>query len=132
VGGFYSVEEINTTAYPITWANTYTKGNNGFPYTDGYFSYDVNTLITNKMCHSSERVWLASRIARISSNATSFGAHIMAIDDVGAIYNDLLRESSEGTLISYTFGRHVRPVVLLKSGLEIQGEGTEGNPWKIN
>ena len=126
-----SIEEINTTDYLMTWENTYTNGNKGFPYDDTYYSRDANALKNNNMLHSSGYVWLASR--RMGANSVYSGFNVSYVDSDGNVSNNqLFREYSDGSADSNSRKYGVRPVVSLASVLKIEGEGTEGNPWKIN
>ncbi|MBP3284458.1 MAG: InlB B-repeat-containing protein [Clostridia bacterium] len=132
-----SMEEIDTTTYPLTWdytypqGYTYTEGNNGFPHTDTYYSTDVNVLMNNSMLHSSGYVWLASRNLGLASSNSDFRVRSMITS--GDIYNyyTLFSSHSDGSAITYSNTNGVRPVVILKSGLTISGAGTEENPWQF-
>jgi len=68
-------------------------------------------------------VWLASRYLQISATSVYFS--IRSNSRNGDVYfNGMFRESSDGSLESNKVTRGMRPVVILKSGLEITGEGT--------
>ncbi|MBP3285115.1 MAG: InlB B-repeat-containing protein, partial [Clostridia bacterium] len=126
---------IDESKYPITFEETYTNGNTGFPYTDSYNTKDISRL--NKAVGGeyplrvSGTVWLASRIFDTGSRGSYFS--VRYVYAAGGVYNDALFQStSGGGFNTYSSVYGVRPVISLKSGIRIVGgDGTSENPYQI-
>ena len=127
-----SIEQIDTTQYPLTYEATNAVAGQ-LPYTDEYY-LDDQTIIANNSAlrHSSGQVFLASRYARTTDNShTAFGMHLLKADATGnggILYGAYM---SGGTSSSdNTFG--VRPVVTLRADLRvIGGSGTQADPYVL-
>ncbi|MBP3285309.1 MAG: InlB B-repeat-containing protein [Clostridia bacterium] len=126
---------IDESKYPLTWEETYTNENNGFPYNDSYNTKDISRL--NKTVGGeyplqvSGTVWLASRYLGFSNNRASFDVrHVSAGGGVNS--NGLYWSLSDGGFSAHSLVRGVRPVISLKPGIRIVGgDGTSENPWQI-
>ena len=126
---------IDESKYPITWEETYTNGNKGFPYTDGQNGEDIRLMNTkdgeNYPLRVSGTVWLASRSLGTSSSYSGF--NVRRVDAGGNVGSLNLYQSYSGggvNTISPVYG--VRPIITLKSGIRIVGgDGTSENPYQI-
>ncbi|MBP3285109.1 MAG: InlB B-repeat-containing protein [Clostridia bacterium] len=135
------VGTIDESKYPITFEETYTNGNNGFPYTDSCNKEDIRLLNTkdgeNYPLRVSGSVWLDSRMLKTNSSYSYFG--VLIVDAVGTVHynvqfdgNGLYQLYSDGGFDAYSLGYGVRPVITLKSGIRIVGgDGTSENPYQI-
>jgi len=82
------------------------------------------------MLHSSGDVWLASRNLTPDSAMAAFG--VLTVDIEGNLEsNSFYVETSDSTLSSGYHSHGVRPVVKLKSHLNVNGKGTEEEPYVI-
>ena len=131
-----SMETIDTDTYPLTWDYTYNQGNTGFPYTDTYYTDDqtiINTAVdgTYPLRHSSGYVWFASRNLGALSSSSYF--QVRSLNASGSNSADFLHNSSsDGSTTTNFTSNGVRPVVSLKSGIQIkEGDGTSANPYII-
>ena len=136
---------IDESKYPITWEETCTNGNNGFPYRDSWNAEDIYLLNStdgeNYPLRVSGKVWLASRnlSTLVYNNNTTFqaGFNVRVVNASGSVEsgnydtNNLYRSYSSGdATLSQVYG--VRPVISLKSGIRIVGgDGTSENPYQI-
>ena len=126
---------IDESKYPITFEETVTNGNNGFPYVDSHNSGDMRIINTangeNYPLRVSGTVWLASRILNTNSRYSNFGVRYVSAD--GNVNNYYLYQSySDGGFITNSPVCGVRPIITLKSGIRIVGgDGTSENPYQI-
>ena len=122
-----SIEVINTSTYPLTYA---AARNRELPYYDEYYT-DDQTLIANNanLKHSIGHVWLASRILIAESDYSAFaGRFLMSSGDKN---NDwLFMANSGGGTDTYSFSYGVRPVITLRGDIQIiGGSGTQADPY---
>jgi len=133
-----SMEIINTTTYPLTWENTYTNGNNGFPYTDTYYTSDKTILQTvvdgeYPLWQTSGSIWMASRDVSPLSTDTYFRVWISNINGGYSNSGKLYFSYSDGHTNASSHSYGVRPVVSLKSNIKIvSGDGTQANPYVLS
>ena len=126
---------IDESKYPLTFEETATNGNNGFPYVDSYNTKDISRL--NKAVGGeyplrvSGTVWLASR-GWYTFGALS-GFFVRCVDADGGVGKvDLYKSYSNGGFDTNSAVFGVRPVISLKSGIRIVGgDGTSENPYQI-
>ena len=126
---------IDESKYPITWEETYTNGNNGFPYTDGQNGEDIRLMNTkdgeNYPLRVSGTVWLASRYLYADSGSSRFAVCYVKAEGNGDYYI-LYLSNSDGSSNTKSSVYGVRPVISLKSGIRIVGgDGTSENPYQI-
>ncbi|MBP3284511.1 MAG: hypothetical protein J6M02_03315, partial [Clostridia bacterium] len=126
---------IDESKYPITWEETYTNGNNGFPYTDGQNGEDIRLMNTKNgeeyPLRVSGSVWLASRYLGAGSKYSNFGVRYVSADGI-VNYDGLYQWYSGGSTDTNLPVYGVRPVISLKSGIRIVGgDGTSENPYQI-
>ena len=125
-----SIEQINTSIYPIEYDNVQMIGANP-PYHDTYYLDDYEAIQSDENFNSSGRVWLATRcLGGIGSNYADF--LIRYLDSDGTIHLELFfKEKEDGSENGYyTYG--VRPVITLKPDLKIiGGSGRANDPLRI-
>lgn len=122
-----AVGEINTTTYPLNY------GVYGAPYSDTAYSSDESIIDANTgLRHSGVVVWRASRYMDTYSSHSTFNVRCMTNGGVGAS-NILYYVPSSGSASAYSYAYGVRPIVSLKSGIEIiGGSGTKADPYRIS
>ncbi len=126
-----SIEQIDTTQYPLT----YEAGNAAgmvLPYQDTYYLDDTTIIANNaNLKHSSGNVWLASRILGTNSSYSYFNVHNLYSS--GTAYNvSLFAAGSGGDVDSFVYSLGFRPVVTLRADLRvIGGSGTQADPYVL-
>jgi len=149
-----SVEEINISTYPLTYASTSGNANfiNGEPYSDSQYLetmniMDCNAIINNGMLKSGEAVWLASRYCVVYPGVVNFivfvlnddGGYVLdeygygfVFDDEGGIVLGSTVTISEDESFSSSIAQYgIRPVVKLRNGIKVDGKGTEEEPYTL-
>jgi len=123
-------KKINTTTYPIEYIETVD-----FPYIDSQYSLSGDfTIIRNNglLKHTQGDIWIASRYAWASDDRTYFAIRTCSIK--GSIgYDTTISEwyPVSGSAGNYSNG--VRPIITLKSGLEVSGgNGSPNNPYTLS
>ena len=129
---------IDESKYPITFEETYTNGNNGFPYIDSYNKEDIRRV--NKAVGEeyplrvSGTVWIASRDLTFNGDWYA-DFYVQLFNPDGAVnrgFNNLVRSYTQGGYDNNSRVYGVRPVISLKSGIRIVGgDGTSENPYQI-
>ena len=118
--------QIDTSTFAITTGSA----SDAYPYTDTYAEADAEILRTKNML-AERAVWTASR--KYDTETTSFKLFCgNFIFPQGRMGNDILYAYHSSYYNNYTPAYGVRPVVVLRSGIQLSGgDGTEESPYTL-
>ena len=128
-----SIQEIDTTQYPLTYAAASAVGQH-LPYHDWRFEDDQEIINENNLKHTSGYIWLASRGIDVNPGGISkvyFG--VRSLNTSGGIQQSgLFHITPDSTTSTFSDTRGLRPVILLRPDIQVTGgSGTSGSPYTI-
>lgn len=121
-----SIGTLEVQPYPMTYVADTTK----VPYTEAYYTKDLNVLKSKNML-TSNNVWLASRCALDGTLRKSFSVRMLTTSNELSTGATMYRYSN-GSVVGKVSVARVRPILSLSSEIYISGgNGTSASPYTL-
>ena len=124
---------------PAPWtSSTADNSNEASGGGDTLYTTDYNlintvlgTRVAAKPGGSSATYWIASRYYNYSASSTNYFWSGRSVDAYGSTSNSILYYYNSPSFSANNYSNSLRPIVVLKSGLQYEGVGTEYYPMEI-